>query len=174
MIICHKCGKQNYGDPRFCEDCGTMLETNIIADSIGGARQETEKRAETAAPSPLTESAAELVASAAPESAPIPSPDNSAEGTLNAPAPAPVPAAAKKQRASLFTEPNSILDRIQNKKPEKNQASVPDSLQTLPQFTGNKPSKSAGEIFNIAIAAITGIGVLWLCFYLLKRKFGGK
>lgn len=176
MIVCPKCKTRNLLVARFCEKCGTELEDNIIAAGAAVSEQETENRAEPAETSPQTEPAAAEQTPEDQKSEAISVQAQNGEAAPSVPAPS-MPVSAKKQRASLFTEPNSILDRIQNRsKSEKTPlpASVPGGLQNLPAFANNKPSKSAGEILNIAIAAVTGIGVLWLCFYVLKHKFSGK
>ncbi|MBQ7501962.1 TFIIB-type zinc ribbon-containing protein [bacterium] len=177
MIVCPKCKTRNLLAARFCEKCGTELEDNIIAASAAVSEQEAENRAESAEAPSQTESAAAEQTPEDQKSEEIIVQAQDGEAAPSVPAPPSMPVSAKKQRASLFTEPNSILDRIQNRsKSEKAPlpASVPGGLQNLPAIANNKSSKSAGEILNIAIAAVTGIGVLWLCFYVLKRKFSGK
>lgn len=168
MIICPKCQTANLEASQYCDKCGNPLQSCSPAENTGSVSLDTEERPEAA------EAPSQADASAEREAGQRQAAEASAEDTSGLLGSAPLPAAAKKQRASLFTEPNSILDRIQNKKSERSSASASDAQMSLPHFSKNKASKSAGEILNIAVAAITGIGVLWLCIYVLKRKFGGK
>lgn len=173
MIICPKCQTANLEASKYCDKCGNPLHNNSAAENTGSVFPDTEERPEAAESSSEADAAGQT-ASGGQETEQNPAAEASAEETSGAPGPAPLPTAVKKQRASLFTEPNSILDRIQNKKPERSSASAAEGQMKLPHFSNGKASKSAGEILNIAIAALTGIGVLWLCFYVLKRKFDGK